>query len=100
LVFLISDYNEPLDVPANILFFRTGMYRSHKKPNEYLLPYLAATADLLNHVPLDPLPKRGVNPHVGFCGSITTHPSRLNYINKLKQHLDSIRFCISAEFQF
>jgi hypothetical protein len=86
LIFLISDCNEPFDIPPNVLFFRTGMYKSQKKSNEYLLPYLGAKSDLLNHVPLDPLLKRGVNPHVGFCGSITSHPSRVGYINKLKMH--------------
>jgi hypothetical protein len=84
LIFLVSDYNEPLDVPQNILFFRTGMYKSHKKQNEYLLPYIEAVSDLINHVPLDALQKRGTQPIIGFCGSIVSHPSRIQYINKLK----------------
>lgn len=36
LVFLLSDYNEPLDVPLNVLLFRAGMYRSHKKNKRIL----------------------------------------------------------------
>jgi hypothetical protein len=86
LLFLTSDYNEPFEVPSNILFFRTGMYKSQKKPNEYLLPYIGAKAELLNHVQMDAMPKRGIHPTVGFCGSIASHPSRLQYINKLKMH--------------
>jgi len=86
LVFLTSDYNEPFDIPPNVLFFRTGMYKSQKKTNEYLLPYIYAKGELLNHIPFDPLAKRGIQPVVGFCGSIASHPSRLKYINKLKMH--------------
>ena len=39
IVFLVSDYNEPFDIPNNVLLFRTGLYKSQQKSNEYLLPY-------------------------------------------------------------
>lgn len=84
LVFLVSDYNEPFDIPTNVLLFRTGMYKSKKKSNEYLLPYIAAKSDLHNHIQFESIPKRGLHPTIGFCGSIASHPSRLQYINKLK----------------
>ena len=85
IIFLVSDYNDPFDIPNNILLFRTGMYKSLQKSNEYLLPYPITKSDLKNEPPFDPLPKKGLKPVVGFCGSIISHPSRVQYINKLKQ---------------
>jgi len=85
IVFLVSDHNEPFNIPNNVLLFRTGMYKSLQKSNEYLLPYPITKSDLRNEPPFDPLPKKGLKPIVGFCGSIISHPSRLQYINKLKQ---------------
>jgi len=85
IIFLVSDYNDPFEIPENVLLFRTGMYKSLQKPNEYLLPYPITKSDLKNEPPFDPLPKKGLKPVVGFCGSITSHPSRVQYINKLKQ---------------
>jgi hypothetical protein len=84
LVFLLSDYNEPFDIPKNVLFFRTGFYKSQKRPNQYLLPFIFAEVELQGAQPLEPLAKVGAQPSVGFCGSITSHPSRLSFINKLK----------------
>ena len=84
IVFLVSDYNEPFDIPENVLLFRTGIYKSLQKPNEYLLPYPGTKSDLKNEPSFEPLPK-SLKPVVGFCGSITSHPSRLKYINRLKQ---------------
>jgi hypothetical protein len=85
IIFLVSDYNEPFDIPNNVLLFRTGMYKSLQKSNEYLLPYPITKSDLRNEPPFEPLPKKGLKPIVGFCGSIISHPSRIQYINKLKQ---------------
>ena len=85
IVFLVSDYNEPFDIPNNVLLFRTGLYKSQQKSNEYLLPYPCPKSDLKNEPPFDPLPKKGLKPVVGFCGSIISHPSRVQYINRLKQ---------------
>jgi hypothetical protein len=60
------------------------MYKSQKKSNEYLLPYLWGVDDMKGAAPLSPLPKMGVQPIVGFCGSILSHPSRVQSINRLK----------------
>lgn len=84
IIFLVSDFNEPFDMPQNILLFRTGLYRSQKKPNEYLLPFLWAKSEMNNEGAFEPLPKIGLQPKVGFCGSCISHPSRLAYINVLK----------------
>jgi hypothetical protein len=86
IVFLVSDFNEQFDVPTNILFFRSGMYKSQKKPNEYLLPYIYAINDMKGVSPFPPMPKRGMHPIVGFCGSILSHTSRVQFTNKLKMN--------------
>ncbi len=86
-------------MPLNILFFRTGIYKSQKKINEYLLPYITAKDDLKNASSFSPLPKRGLLPIVGFCGSITSHPSRIQYINRLKMNLSiKKKFILKTEY--
>jgi hypothetical protein len=84
LVFLVSDYNNPVNIPSNVLLFRTGLYKSQKKVNEYLLPFLWADSEMKNEPSFPPLPKVGIHPTVGFCGSIISHPSRVQFINRLK----------------
>jgi len=86
IVFMLSDINEPFDVPHNVLFFRAGMYRSHRKPNEYLIPHIW-TADGLGDR-FEPLPKRSIHPLVGFCGTMTSHPCRVQHINKIQMAPD------------
>ena len=88
LVFLLSDYNEPLDVPLNILLFRAGMYRSHKKPNEHLIPYVWVKDELQGADDSPPLPKQTHRPIVGFCGSIASHPCRIPHLNQIKRAPD------------
>lgn len=84
LVFMVSDYNDSLDIPTNVILFRTGFYKSQKKYNEYLLPFFAAKSEMNNHPPLSPLPKIGMKPTIGFCGYVISHPSRIELVNKLK----------------
>jgi hypothetical protein len=99
LVFLLSDNNEPFDIPKNVLFFRTGFYKSQKKHNEYLLPFIFAEVELQGSQPLEPLAKVGAQPTVGFCGSITSHPSRLSFINKLKMAITiKKKFILKTEY--
>lgn len=86
IVFMLSDYNEPFDVPSNVLFFRSGMYKSQRKSNEFLIPHIWTTNGLGNSFP--PLPKRLVHPLVGFCGTMTSHPCRIQHINKLQMAPD------------
>ena len=85
IVFLLSDYNEPFDIPTNVLLFRSGMYTSKKKPNEYLIPYIWAE-DGLDSLP--PLIKRTHQPLVGFCGTHTSHPCRMGHLNKINMASD------------
>jgi len=85
IVFLLSDYNEPFDVPSNVLLFRAGMYKSKKKPNEYLIPYIWSE-DGLDSFP--PLIKRTHQPLVGFCGTHTSHPCRMGHLNRINMAPD------------
>jgi hypothetical protein len=85
IVFLLSDYNEEIDVPPQVLYFRSGMYRSKQKPNEYLLPYVWVQSELKGEVPFVPLEKKGNRPLIGFCGSIVSDPCRLIHINEVKK---------------
>lgn len=97
IVFMLSDINEPFDVPHNVLFFRAGMYRSHRKPNEYLIPHIW-TADGLGDR-FEPLPKRSIHPLVGFCGTMTSHPCRVQHINKIQMAPDiKKKFIIRSEY--
>jgi hypothetical protein len=86
IVFLLSDYNEPFDIPQNVLLFRAGLYKSQRKPNEFLIPHIW-TEDGIG-TPFLPLPKRGIHPLVGFCGTMTSHPCRVQHINKIKSAPD------------
>ena len=62
--FLNSDFSASLNVPENVLLFRTSMYKSLKKHNEYLLPYIWENSSKY----FSPLPKSD-KLHIGFCGN-------------------------------
>ena len=63
--FLCSDYGKTLQTPANVLLFRTSLYKSIRKSNEFVLPYIWESFD----VPFTPLAKTE-QPIVGFCGNV------------------------------
>jgi hypothetical protein len=71
IIFMVSDYEGVLDVPSNVILFRTSMCKSLKKPNEYLLPYIWDMPD----APFSPLPLTE-KPQVGFCGLVSQHRVR------------------------
>ena len=97
IVFMLSDLNEPFDVPDNVLFFRAGMYRSHRKPNEYLIPHIWSADGLGDR--FEPLQKRTIHPLVGFCGTMTSHPCRVQHINKIQMAPDiKKKFIIRSEY--
>ncbi len=62
-IFLITDNCDPFIIPQNIRLYRTSLYKSKKKDNEYLLPYIweGITEEI-------PYLKKGDLPIVGFCG--------------------------------
>ncbi len=62
-VFLVSDNSEVFNIPNNVILYRTSLYKSKKKYNEHILPYVWEC----NNDNIDPLPKTE-KPIVGFCG--------------------------------
>jgi len=84
IVFLLSDYNEPLNIPSNVIFFRSGLYKSQRKSNEHLIPYIWVRQELQDAVPFPPIQIKQIKPTIGFCGSIMSHPCRIQHINKIK----------------
>lgn len=99
LVFLISDYNDIIEFPNNIILFRTGLYKSKRKQNEYILPYIWCLNELKTPHDLPVLPKRTIKPTIGFCGYISSHPSRPHQINKIKMSPDiKSNFILRTEF--
>ncbi|HFG0576608.1 TPA: exostosin family protein [Flavobacterium psychrophilum] len=65
IVFLISDYNNELKIPSNVILFRTSIYKSIKKQNEYILPYIWESF----YDDFQSLAKTK-KPIVGFCGNV------------------------------
>jgi hypothetical protein len=84
IVFLFSDFNEPFHIPQNVLLFRSGMYKSKRNTNEHIIPFIYVQDDLKGEIGFSPLSKKGVNPTVGFCGTLTSHPCRIQHLNTLK----------------
>ena len=66
IVFLICDYADIFFVPSNVLLYRTSIFKSKKKVNEYLLPYIWESFLYKNFIPL----KKTEYPIVGFCGRV------------------------------
>jgi hypothetical protein len=87
IVFMLSDFNDPINIPNNVFLFRSGMYKSQKKSNEFLIPHIW-TSDGIDNNRFPPLGKVTHHPIVGFCGCINTHPCRFTHINKLNMSPD------------
>lgn len=77
-VFIVSDEDQPYNLPGNLIVVRTSLRASLKKNNEFVLPYL------WEHVPA-PYPSllSSNKPRVGFCGLVNSH--RENIINAFRQ---------------
>lgn len=81
IVFLISDYNNLLKVPSNVILFRTSLYKSLKKDNEEVLPYIWESFDDT----FQSLAKTEL-PIVGFCGNIKRNSGlRLSTIHAIEK---------------
>lgn len=77
IVFLICDFTDDFYIPNNVILFRTSMYKSHKRFNEFLYPYVY---EEINR-PFKVLKKRKL-PIIGFCGRVDNH--RKSIIEKLQ----------------
>lgn len=65
-IFLITDDCEPHRVPQNIRLFRSSLMKSHRSPNEFILPFIWFGLS----APFPPL-RRTERPVVGFCGLVS-----------------------------
>ena len=62
-IFLISDSCDQFTIPENVRLYRTSLYKSKQKKNEYLLPYIWEGITKSVHSL-----EKGKLPIVGFCG--------------------------------
>lgn len=92
IVFLICDFADNFYIPNNVLLFRTSIYKSHKKFNEFLLPYVLEEIDrpftILNKTKL---------PIIGFCGRVDNHRKKL--IEKL-QNTPKVKLNFNLKTEF
>lgn len=72
IVFLICDFADDFYVPNNVLLFRTSIYKSHKKFNEFLYPYVYEEVNR----PFSVLHKTKL-PIIGFCGRVDNHRKKI-----------------------
>ena len=79
IVFLISDFADDFTIPYNVLLFRTSIYKSTKKFNEFLLPYIWENFLSTEFITLE----KSNYPIVGFCGRVDKYREKL--INMIKQ---------------
>ena len=84
LILFHNDFNELFDIPNNIILYRTGLYKSQKKYNEFILPcYYSSDIrySLINRL----LPVLKTNkPKICFSGAYITYSLRRNWINFLE----------------
>ena len=66
IVFLICDFADNFVVPKNVLLFRTSVYKSKIRNNEFILPYVWES---FLYKPFKVLKKEDY-PIVGFCGRV------------------------------
>lgn len=84
LIFFHNDYNDSFKLPNNVILYRSGLYKSQKLKNEYILPVYYN-----NHINyslidfLEPISKTS-KPKICFRGFINSYPERINWLNYLK----------------
>jgi hypothetical protein len=82
ILFFVSDFQEKLNIPNNIVFFRTSMLKSKRKENEFVLPYIW---EEIKDTASELLPKLN-QPIIGFCGNIKHNiGKRFTTIKKFKR---------------
>jgi hypothetical protein len=72
--FLFDDDATPLNLPDNVIVYRSSLLKSLKHQNERILPYIAPDQKYCNILP---------EKAVGFCGR--TQHGRLELLNDIKQ---------------
>jgi len=86
IIFFETDTDEPLNVPENIILYRTSLLRSHKKPTEFVFPIIYPNELEYSLVgQLEPV-KKSEKPRICFIGASDTHPSRIADLEYLKSN--------------
>ena len=79
IIFWITDNNDVFEVPSNVYFFRTSMYRRWRNPTEDILPFVFEPFDGQEFQTLAHTTK----PIIGFCGAVW--PNRKPTLDKFKK---------------
>jgi hypothetical protein len=92
IVFLICDFSNILNIPNNVLLFRTSLYKTKKRYNEFLLPYIWEcfldkqfnNTNIYINSNISTSNDTNINelPIVGFCGRVDKY--REGLINALQ----------------
>jgi len=78
LVFWITDNNDVFEVPPNVYFFRTSLYRRWRNPTEDVLPFVFEPFEEKDFRTL----ARTAKPIIGFCGA--AWPSRKPTLDRFR----------------
>ncbi len=81
LIFFTNDYNDNIDIPDNFIVYRSGLYKTKKKYNEFVFPILYCNS--LDIKPLNPVLKTS-KPKISFTGNYGSYDLREKWINDLQ----------------
>jgi hypothetical protein len=76
IAFFNDDFTEPIQLPDEVVLFRTSLYRSRRKLNEYAMPTFSG--DFYTG-----LIQASEKPSISFCGGVTS-PIRMKCIERLR----------------
>lgn len=95
LIFLVSDNSDVFSIPSNVILFRTSIYKSLKKKNEFILPYIWECYKEAEN-PIEKTQK----PIIGFCGNINKNlGKRISTIEAFKNNTNIIsNFILRNDF--
>ena len=82
LIFHVTDNCEEVNIPPLVKYFRTSIYKSKQKWNEFILPYLWDRVVEQSQSQSQSQLKRSDKPIVGFCGQVVAN--RQEIINAFK----------------
>jgi hypothetical protein len=84
LIFFTNDYSDEIEIPDNFIIYRTALYKTKKKYNEYVFPalYCNNLAYSLQYQLLEPVNKTN-KPKICFSGNYGTYHLREVWVNEL-----------------
>jgi hypothetical protein len=93
-IFCITDSCNDFDVPSHVKFYRTSLYKSRQKQNEFILPFVWKNVES-SYFPL-PKTSDNIKPTVGFCGQVVANRRLL--LQKIIQSNVTTNFIIRDKF--